>query len=81
LLGRQRRCGERQVPLCGPYLKLGKPERLNQMVNEDDHTIVRTYGAQYRGLVEYYQLAGDVYRLNRLEWVMKTSMLKTLGAP
>ena len=64
---------------CGPYLKLGKPERRNQMVNEDDHTIVRTYGAQYRGLVEYYLLAGDVYRLNRLEWVMKTSMLKTLA--
>ncbi len=62
-----------------PYLKLGKPERLNQMVNEDDHTIVRTYGAQYRGLVEYYLLAGDVHRLNRLEWVMKTSMLKTLA--
>jgi group II intron reverse transcriptase/maturase len=51
-----------------PYLKLGKPERRNQMVN-----------AQYRGLVEYYLLAGDVYRLNRLEWVMKTSMLKTLA--
>jgi group II intron reverse transcriptase/maturase len=62
-----------------PYLKLGKPERLNHMVNEDDHTIVRTYGAQYRGLVEYYLLAGDVYRLNRLEGVMKTSMLKTLA--
>ena len=62
-----------------PYLKFGKPERRNQMVNEDDHTIVRTYGAQYRGLVEYYLLAGDVYRLNRLEWVMKTSMLKTLA--
>jgi hypothetical protein len=64
---------------CAPYLKLGKPERRNQMVNEDDHTIVRTYGAQYRGLVEYYLLAGDVHRLNRLEWVMKTSMLKTLA--
>jgi group II intron reverse transcriptase/maturase len=62
-----------------PYLKFGKPERRNQMVNEDDHTIVRTYGAQYRGLVEYYLLAGDVHRLNRLEWVMKTSMLKTLA--
>jgi group II intron reverse transcriptase/maturase len=62
-----------------PYLKLGKPERRNQMVNADDHTIVRTYGAQYRGLVQYYLLAGDVYRLNRLEWVMKTSMLKTLA--
>ncbi len=61
------------------YLKLGKPERLNRMVNEDDHTIVRTYGAHYRGLVEYYLLAGDVHRLNRLEWVMKTSMLKTLA--
>ncbi|MCA1681620.1 MAG: RNA-directed DNA polymerase [Actinobacteria bacterium] len=64
---------------CAPYLKLGKPERRNQMVNEDDHTIVRTYGAEYRGLVEYYLLAGDVYRLNRLEGVMKTSMLKTLA--
>jgi group II intron reverse transcriptase/maturase len=64
---------------CAPYLKLGKPERRNQLVNEDDHTIVRTYGAQYRGLVEYYLLAGDVHRLNRLEWVMKTSMLKTLA--
>jgi hypothetical protein len=64
---------------CAPFRKLGKPERRNQMVNEDDHTIVRTYGAEYRGLVEYYLLAGDVYRLNRLEWVMKTSMLKTLA--
>jgi group II intron reverse transcriptase/maturase len=64
---------------CSPFLKLGEPERRNQMVNEDDHTIVRTYGAEYRGLVEYYLLAGDVYRLNRLEWVMKTSMLKTLA--
>ncbi|MGH3810731.1 MAG: reverse transcriptase domain-containing protein [Pseudonocardiaceae bacterium] len=64
---------------CAPFLKLGKPERRNQMVNEDDHTIVRTYGAEYRGLVEYYLLAGDVHRLNRLEWVMKTSMLKTLA--
>ncbi len=64
---------------CAPYLKRGKPERRTQMVNDDDHTIVRTYGAEYRGLVEYYLLAGDVYRLNRLEWVMKTSMLKTLA--
>jgi group II intron reverse transcriptase/maturase len=64
---------------CAPYLKRGKPERRTQMVNDDDHTIVRTYGAEFRGLVEYYLLAGDVYRLNRLEWVMKTSMLKTLA--
>jgi group II intron reverse transcriptase/maturase len=64
---------------CAPYLKRGKPERRNQMVNDDDHTIVRTYGAEYRGLVEYYLLADDVYRLNRLRWVTETSMLKTLA--
>ena len=64
---------------CAPYLKHGKPERRTQMVNDDDFTIVATYGAEYRGLVKYYLLAGDVYRLNRLEWVMKTSMLKTIA--
>ena len=64
---------------CESYRKRGKPERRDQMVNDDDHTIVRTYGAEYRGLVEYYLPAGDVYRLNRLEGVMKTSMLKTLA--
>jgi group II intron reverse transcriptase/maturase len=64
---------------CVPYLQRGKPERRTQLVHDDDHTIIRTYGAEYRGLVEYYLLAGDVYRLNRLEGVMKTSMLKTLA--
>lgn len=63
-----------------PFLQRGKPERRNDMVNEGDLQIVQTYGAEYRGLVNYYLLAGDVYRLNRLEWVMKTSLLKTLAA-
>jgi hypothetical protein len=66
---------------CAPYMKLGKPERRTRLVNEDDHTIVATYGAEYRGLVNYYLLAGDVWRLNRVCWVMTTSLLKTLGAP
>ena len=48
-------------------------------MNDDDYTIVATYGAEYRGIVQYYLLAGDVYRLNRLHWVMETSMLKTLA--
>ena len=30
-------------------------------------------------LVEYYLLAGDVHGLNRVEWVMATSLLKTLA--
>ena len=46
----------------------------------DDHEIVSIYGAEYRGIVQYYLLAGDVWRLRRLHWVMLTSMLKTLAA-
>ncbi len=64
---------------CAPYRKLGKPEARTRLVNEDDHAIVETYGAEYRGLINYYLLAGDVWRLNRVHWVMQTSLLKTLA--
>jgi len=64
---------------CAQYRKLGKPEARTRLVNEDDHAIVETYGAEYRGLVNYYLLAGDVWRLNRVHWVMETSLLKTLA--
>ena len=26
----------------------------------DEHEIVSTYGAEYRGIIQYYLLAGDV---------------------
>jgi group II intron reverse transcriptase/maturase len=62
-----------------PYLTHGKPERRSQLINDDDHTIVATYAAEYRGIVQYYLLAGNVNRLYRLHWVMETSLLKTLA--
>ncbi|MDB4872574.1 MAG: RNA-directed polymerase [Gemmatimonadales bacterium] len=62
-----------------PYLRRGKPAKQTALTNGHDHTIVATYGAIYRGIVQYYLLAGDVYRLHRLRWVMETSMLKTLA--
>src|SRR4051795_2261933 len=62
-----------------PYLRRGKPAKQPALNNGDDHTIVATFGAIYRGVVQYYLLAGDVYRLHRLRWVMETSMLKTLA--
>ena len=65
---------------CSPYLKRGKPEHRPHLMNLDNHLIISTYGAEYRGFVQYYLLAGDVWRLNRLHWVMQTSMLKTLAA-
>ncbi|MFI9082326.1 group II intron reverse transcriptase/maturase [Streptomyces sioyaensis] len=37
-------------------------------------------GAVYRGILQYCLLAGDVFRLHQLQWVMETSMLKALAA-
>jgi hypothetical protein len=64
---------------AAPYLSRGKPACQNPMVNEPDYNIVARFGAEYRGIVQYYLLAGDVFRLHRLRWVMETSMLKTLA--
>jgi Type II intron maturase len=63
-----------------PYLRRGEPAHRHEWINEDDHTIVATYGSIYRGIVQYYLPASNVHRFNRLHWVMKTSMLKTLAA-
>jgi group II intron reverse transcriptase/maturase len=64
---------------CALYLERGKPATRTPLVNRGEFDIVATYGAEYRGLVQYYLLAGDVHRLNRLHGVMRTSMLKTLA--
>jgi len=90
MLTRGRRTGNGtiglRVPLmvikakCAPYLRRGQPTHRAQLLNYDDHTIVGSYGMEYRGVVQYYLLAGDVWRLGRLRWVMETSMLKTLAA-
>jgi group II intron reverse transcriptase/maturase len=64
---------------CAPYLQRGQPAPQTPLMNADDYTIVATFGAQYRGIVQYYLLAGDVWRLDRLRWVMLTSLLKTLA--
>ena len=62
-----------------PYMARGKPTRRPALLNDPDHAIVSRYGAEYRGIVQYYLLAGDVYRLDRLHWVMAVSLLKTLA--
>jgi AI2M/AI1M-like, HNH endonuclease/Type II intron maturase len=52
------------------------PTRVDERAGPHDHQPLR---AEYRGIVQYYLLAGDVYRLDRLHWVMQTSLLKTLA--
>ncbi len=63
-----------------PYLRHGKPWHRPAMQNLDDYEIVKIYGAEYRGIVQYYRLAYDVSWLNGFQWVVQTSMLKTLAA-
>jgi group II intron reverse transcriptase/maturase len=64
---------------CANYMRKGKPAQRGPLLHDQDFTIVATYQAEYRGLVQYYLLAQDVFRLARLRWVMETSMLKTLA--
>ena len=65
---------------CARYRRRGKPWHRSTLQNLPDYDIVATYGAEYRGVVGYYLLAQDVWRLNRLRWNAETSMLKSLAA-
>ena len=65
---------------CVPYRRRGKPWLRPALINLSDYDIVRVYAAEYRGVVNYYLLAGDAWRLHALRWNAETSMLKTLAA-
>ena len=65
---------------CARYRQHGKPWHRPELQNWDDYGIVRRYGAEYQGVVNYYLPAQDVYRLNALWRHNVTSMLKTLAA-
>ncbi|QOC92309.1 reverse transcriptase/maturase family protein [Micromonospora craniellae] len=62
------------------YLQRGQPARRTPIMNRDDYSIVATYGAEYRGIVQYYLLASNIRRLHRLRWVMLSSLLRTLAS-
>ena len=51
---------------CARYRQHGKPWHRSRLQNLDDYDIVRIYGAEYRGVVNYYLLAQDVWRLSTL---------------
>jgi group II intron reverse transcriptase/maturase len=65
---------------CARYREHGKPWHRSRLQNLEDYDIARVYGAEYRGVVNYYLLAQDVWRLHTLHWHALTSMLKTLAA-
>jgi hypothetical protein len=65
---------------CARYRQRGKPWHRSRLQNLSDYDIVRTYGAEYAGVVSYYLLAQNVSALSTLRWYAETSMLKTLAA-
>lgn len=64
---------------CRSYMTDGKPSFRKELLHVSDYVILMRYQAEYRGYVQYYQLAGNLVWLSRLQWVMRMSLLKTLA--
>jgi len=62
------------------YRQDGTIMHRTELMHDSDFTIISRYGSEYAGIVQYYAYAENRYWLHRLEWVMETSMLKTLAA-
>jgi group II intron reverse transcriptase/maturase len=64
----------------GRYSRNGKPMHTPIMMNLSDYELVATYGAQLRGLAQYYMLANDVSRrIGEVYWYGMESLRKTLA--
>src|SRR5262249_48189381 len=61
------------------YQRNGKPIHQGKLISESDFAIVEKYQWQYRGLMQYYALAVNIAWFNKVHWVMRTSLLKTLA--
>lgn len=71
--------GERLTQFCGRYMQKGKAIHTSWLVHLSDYDIVMHYNVAYRGYVQYYQLASNLYQMSKLRWIMSTSMLKALA--
>jgi Type II intron maturase len=61
------------------YAAYGKPTSRPELINESDLAIIDMYGQEFRGFVQYYAHARNRSWLHRLQWYMRTSLLKTLA--
>jgi Type II intron maturase len=64
---------------CQKYQKGTKPSHRKELTNNTDDSIVAQYQSEFRGFVQYYQLANDLHRANRLKWIMQQSLAKTVA--
>jgi group II intron reverse transcriptase/maturase len=65
---------------CQKYMKDGKVKHRTEMLNESEFSIMSAYQSEYRGIVEYYQLAHNISTLSKLKWIMDHSLTMTLAA-
>jgi group II intron reverse transcriptase/maturase len=61
------------------YMRDGKAIHRMERTHSSDYSILCQFQAEYRGFVQYYQLADNVTWLNSLHWIIRTSLLKTLA--
>lgn len=61
------------------YRRGGKPSGRPSLASRDDFVIITTYQSEYRGLVQYYQLAENLHWLHRVRWAMQQSLARTLA--
>jgi len=61
------------------YCKEGKPVARLELIDDSDLAIVARYGQEFRGYAQYYAYARNRFWLNRLQWYMHVSLLKTLA--
>ena len=67
------------IARCSQYMRDGKPIQRAELTRDSDYDILCHYQMEYKGFVQYYQLAQNCYKLDRLHWVTETSLLKTLA--
>jgi group II intron reverse transcriptase/maturase len=61
------------------YKRGPKAHHRAEIVNDSDFDIVAKYGAEFRGLVQYYKLARNIRKFGKVERTIRLSLLKTLA--
>ncbi len=64
---------------CRVYMRNGTPADRSMLIHDTDYSIVAQYQAEFRGVVQYYLMAQNVYRFGKLQWIMNQSLAKTLA--
>jgi group II intron reverse transcriptase/maturase len=65
---------------CKRYLKDGKVMHRQELIAQNDYSIVMGYQLEYRGIANYYRLAYNMRKLSKLGWIMEISLTKTLAS-